>query len=311
MCRAFPAVLVIVAVLSGVLGSSAQRTTADTYLLIRGAFVVAGKQPDGDSVRFIPDQPELFQGLKRASRIQLARTDGSVQLRFEVIDAPELHYENLAQPFSKEPRDALLAWLGFQSVTYSNGGIVARSSTPTRVRGAILSTAAEVYGRPISFVFKEPDIAGADGTRLEPDAALLRRSANAFLLESGMAYLTVYSSLETSQRALFRSIASTARGAGRGVWALDRTADFDLANLERVTREQLILPKLFRRAVTYFEDVNRGFRGTLLDWFAANPSRDDAVLVGERGTTLARVLEMRGSRMRLLVDQLDLVVIEQ
>jgi len=40
---------------------------------------------------------------------------------------------------------------------------------------------------------------------------------------------------------------------------------------------------------------------------AANPSRDDTVRVGERRTTLSRLLEVRGSRVCLLADVLDLV----
>ena len=44
---------------------------------------------------------------------------------------------------------------------------------------------------------------------------------------------------------------------------------------------------------------------------AANPSRDDAARVGERRTTLSRPLEVRGSRVRLLADMLDLVFDEQ
>ena len=44
---------------------------------------------------------------------------------------------------------------------------------------------------------------------------------------------------------------------------------------------------------------------------AANPSRDDTVRVGERRTTLSRLLEVRGSRVCLLADVLDLVFDEQ
>ena len=183
---------------------------AEPYLLVRGAFIVAGKKPDGDSVRFIPDNPALLKSLKRSSRIAPSR-DGSVQLRFEGVDAPELHYENRRQPFSAEPRDALLERLGFTIVTYTKGGIVARSSVPERVRGAILSVAAEVYGRPISFVYRQRDIAGDDGTRLALSADLVQRSVNAWSLEAGLVYPLFYSSLPTDARLTLREIAAGAR----------------------------------------------------------------------------------------------------
>ena len=179
-----------------------------------------------------------------------------------------------------------------------------RSSQPAEVRGAILSRAAENYGRPISYVFLEGDLENTvrDGVRLDPSEALLRTSLNARMLENGMAYLTVYSSQPESHRVLMREIAVDAKTAKRSVWAVDQTSSFTLETLQDVTERQLILPKLYRRSVAYFNDVQKGFKGTLGDWFAANPGSDDGVLVGARHTTLSRLLEVNGSSVRVLVD---------
>ena len=294
-----------------VLAQSVTAPSPEAYLVLRGSFVVIGKEPDGDSVRFKPDSRELLNKLKRANRIRLSG-DGTVQLRLEAIDAPELHFENLAQPLGLESRDALLDLLGFTDLSYTPNGLQVRSSTPAAVRGAILSRAAEVYGRPISYAFLESDLENTalNGVRIDPSDGVLRRSLNARMLENGMVYLTVYSSQPEAHRALMREIAVRAKAANRGVWAVDKTPSFSLDALEDVTRRQLILPKVYRRAVTYFEAVQKGFRGSLSDWFTANPGSDDGVLVGARRTTLSRLLKVSGSGVRVLVDPLDWVVLE-
>jgi endonuclease YncB( thermonuclease family) len=291
--------------------STRSQSTLEAYLVLHGAFVIEGKQPDGDSIRFRPDQPELLQKLKRADRIEPSNKDGTVQLRLEGIDAPELHYENVAQPFSKEPREALLSWFGFSSVTYTPKGLQVKTSSPKEIRGAILAQAAEVYGRPISYALLERDTGKLeDGSRITVSTDLLARTINAHMLETGMAYYTVYSSQPAEHRAQFRAITETARREKRGVWATDSTNEFTLNTLEDVTERQLILPKLFRRAVVYFQDRKKGFDGTLADWFAAYPTRDDRLEIGERRTKLSSILEVNGDQVRVLVDFLDVVLNE-
>jgi hypothetical protein len=290
--------------------STHSQSTLEAYLVLHGAFVIEGKQPDGDSIRFRPDRPELLQKLKRANRIEPSK-DGTVQLRLEGIDAPELHYENVAQPFSKEPRDVLLSWFGFSSVTYTPKGLQVKTSNPKFMRGAILAKAAEVYGRPISYALRETDAATLeDGARITVSTDLLARTINAHMLETGMAYYTVYSSQPVEHRAAFRAITEAARREKRGVWATDSTNEFKLSTLEDVTERQLILPKLFRRAVVYFQDREKGFDGTLADWFAKYPNRDDRLEIGERRTKLSSILEVNGDRVRVLVDFLDVILDE-
>jgi hypothetical protein len=85
------------------------------------------------------------------------------------------------------------------------------------------------------------------------------------MLETGMAYFTVHSSQPAEHRPQFRAITETARREKRDMWATDSTNEFTLSMLEDVTKKQLILPKLFRRAVVYFQDSGKGFDGTLVD----------------------------------------------
>jgi endonuclease YncB( thermonuclease family) len=303
-------VYITLILLTSVITTRAQPATK-TYLVLHGAFVIEGKQPDGDSIRFRPDDLNLLQKLKRANRIEPSK-DGTVQLRLEGIDAPELHYENVAQPFSKEPRDVLLTWFGFTDVTFTPKGLQVKTSNPKSVRGAILAQAAEVYGRPISYTLLERDTKQLeDGSRITVNTDLLSRTINAHMLETGMAYYTVYSSQPAEHRAAFRAITETARREKRGVWAVDRTNEFTLSTLEDVTERQVILPKLFRRAVVYFQDrEKKGFTGSLADWFATYPDRDDRLQIGERRTKLSSILEVKGDRVRVLTDFLDVVLLE-
>jgi endonuclease YncB( thermonuclease family) len=283
------------------------------FRVIKGAFKIIGKEPDGDSLRFIPDDAQFVRELKNSSRVRFS-SDGSVQLRFEAIDAPELHFGKDAQPLGAESRDALLKLMGFSGIQYANGGLQVSSSSPARVRGAILSTAAEANGRPVSYVLLERDAAGLkDGSSIAVDETILRRTMNYNMLENGMAYLTVYNTTPEAHRAFLRGVSATARQAKKGVWAVDKTTDFNLENQDSVgPRGQLILPKLFRRATSYFQDRAKGkFNGSLPQWVESSSlrgqSQNDSVTVGGSQKRLSDLIGQQGRRVQFKADVLDLV----
>src|SRR5713101_5009143 len=117
------------------------------YRAIHGEFVIVHYEPDGDSVRFVADNAQLYQGLQRSFRIKRSPKDGSVQLRFEAVDAAELHYGNAAQPLGAKARDQLLAWMGFANIQYAPGSTQVVSANPGKVRGGILTKASDPHGR--------------------------------------------------------------------------------------------------------------------------------------------------------------------
>jgi len=289
------------------------------FFTLRGRLKIEGKQPDGDSVRFIADTRGNFQELERSERIWPTRSDGSVQLRFEGVDAPEVHYGHAAQPLGTEVRDDLLAWLGFMDVTYKPDGVTVVSGTPDTIRAAILSQIAEANGRPVSYLLVgEDDTLPEDGTWVLVDDAMLDRTVNARLLREGLAYLTLYTSTPKRHRRHLRSIATEARTAGRGVWAMDDTVGWLLTEQDDVgPKGQLILPKLFRRCTDYLTDVGRGFDGNLIDWLldvSLSPSRDenDRVVVGNRiEVPLSSLLVQRNNRIAFQPDVLDIVFVEK
>lgn len=289
------------------------------YRVIRGEFVVLGKKPDGDSVRFLAANPDNYQGLQRADRIDPSTVDGSVQLRFEGVDAPETHYGSAAQPLGDAARDALLAWMGFASLQYSatNPGEVV-AATPTTIPAAILSKAVDPNGRPIAYALLDADAAGLDdGDWVWVDAPILARTLNRRLLAEGHAYYTVYTSTPRGHREYLRGVAADSRAAGLGLWPIDMTKEWTLETQASIAPGgQLILPKLFRRCTDYLKAVDRGFVGNLTDWLLANAtgsrSEDDHVLIcGTVEVPLSVLLTQRNRRIRFAPDVLDVVFVEK
>src|SRR5262249_14115519 len=124
------------------------------FRVIRGEYIIVGKQPDGDSIRFKADDVTKFDHLPGGGHVKITPSDQTAQLRFQGIDAPELHYMGESQPMGRASRDLLLNELDFGMVTY-NGLTVATAER--RARGAILTRQAEQHGRPIAYLFWRQD----------------------------------------------------------------------------------------------------------------------------------------------------------
>ena len=297
--------------------SSNQDSSLPAFYFIRGSFVIIGKQPDGDSVRFIADNPDLFSKLQNNHRIRLSK-DSSVQLRFEAIDAPELHYLGQAQPLGGESRDALLKLMGFGRLGFGFNGATITASTPETVRGAILSNAVEVNGRPISYVLLASDAKGfADGAQVKVSDAILQKTLNTRQLENGMAYLTVYSSTPEAHIRFLHDIAAKARTAKLGVWARDSSTSFKLENKDSVNeRGVLILPKLFRRCISYLNAKTKDASlGSITDWMRATQitgvPEDDLVRIKGQTVRLSSLLHVSGSQVKFASDTLEIVFVEK
>ncbi len=286
------------------------------YLVIKGKFVIVGKEPDGDSVRFIADEPNLYEHLHRNYRIKPSR-DESVQLRFEGIDATELHYGGAAQPLGAETRDQLLDWMGFENIQYKGNRV--QSSEPDAVSGVILSQAADANGRPISYVLLEEDakqLEDQDWARV--NTVLLKKTLNFKLLTQGLAYYTVYTSTPSTHRKTLQEAALAARKANRGVWAQDTTEEFVLVDKNSIVAPdgQVILPKLFRRSIDYLKAVDGGFRGNLQDWLISisqgSRNENDRVLIRDSvEVKLSDLIEQRNSRIVFKEDLLNITFMEK
>lgn len=294
--------------------------TLPFHLVISGQFVIVGKEPDGDSVRFVADDPSLFQRLESGHLALPSKADGSIQLRFEGVDTTELHYGNLAQPLGAEARDELLKWMGFGKIKFKGDTTLVESADPATARGSILSKKVEIHGRPVCFVLLEQEAQGlTSGQAVELDSALLERTLNWRLLETGVAYYTVYTS--TPLRDRLRAAALQARnargGEGRGVWAQDSTHEFRLLDQDSIGPQgATILPKLFRRCSDYLKAVSLGFVGELSEWMIANqggPRRenDRVVLPGAVEVRFSDLISQRNATIVFQPDLLDIVFVEK
>ncbi|HEV8648118.1 MAG TPA: thermonuclease family protein [Actinomycetes bacterium] len=245
-----------------------------------------------------------------------------MQLRFEGVDAPELHYGTAAQALGREARDQLLAWIGFSGLEYAPPtGTRVTAATPDAVGAVVFSQAAEVNGRPVAYVVTsvaEDEHLPPDGEWALVDQTMLDHTFNTLLVQEGVAYPTVYTSTPVTHRAYLRALATEAREADAGVWADDMTSAFTLDDQASIGPErQLILPKLFRRATDYLKAVDGGFQGNLSDWLlwvSTSPSRDenDRVLVcGGTELHLSDLLVQANNTVRFQADLLDVVFVEK
>ncbi|MCD2189941.1 hypothetical protein [Actinomycetospora soli] len=276
------------------------------FTWIRGRLVVVGYSPDGDSVRFVPDELATVRRLENGRRVRPSERDGSIQLRLDAIDAPETHYQDQAQPLADEARATLLEAVGFSDVRFDDDGTVT-ASTPDSVPAAVCAALVEVNGRPVALlVTGHAATAHADGDEVDP-ATVVDVSVNATQTSNGRAYLTLYSSTPEPVRRRFLELAADATGPG-SVWAADRSGGFTLTKQADVGPDgQLILPKLFRRATDY---LRADTSGTFLGWLRDQGSDDDPVEAAGRRTTLSALVSQDGDRVSLTVPITDLVFVE-
>jgi endonuclease YncB( thermonuclease family) len=234
------------------------------FTLIKGSFRVVGASPDGDSIRFFPDNPALLHALPGGPPTPNPRP--FAQLRLEGIDALETHYAGRHQPvrWARAARDRLLDFVGVEDVQWdANQSTIVAATDGTR--GWILSRGKEKFGRPVAFLYAG-DANETDGAQifLKPD--LLKSSFNFAALDEGLAYPTYYQELFSDLRNELTAAVKAARSGGRGLWPEDRTgAGFDAKSLAVIIDQVPILPKLFRRLSDYMaaEGTAVGFREAL------------------------------------------------
>lgn len=268
------------------------------FTLIRGAFAPGFGRPDGDSMRFVPDDPALVLRLRRRGRPPKINPDnGSVQLRYEAIDAME---SGALAPFPAE-------------ATVSNLDLAGTGDGAREARGHVLSTQLGPNGRPIVFAFagEAPE---ADGASVFLDAERMTESVNLRQLERGHAYPLFYDTLFDDLRERCAEVSNRAKADGLGVWAADRTTTGAEWTGDPDTLPP-IFPKLWRRIDRYvgddtFFDPGRPF-ARLTDWI--EQQSDERVVVPGCGrfTGFDDVIETTDTIVRLTVEPHELVVISR
>jgi len=234
------------------------------FFIIKGSFHVTNYSPDGDTIRFQPNDLDSLMVLNGVPAKINRR--GHVSLRLEGIDTLETHFSGLKQPppLADDATDFLLERAGISNVIWAKERRSIRSADDA-VPGYIFSRGTDKYGRVIALAAAggHPN---ADGSEIFIDGEGLSQTLNYQLAESGMAYVTFYSGLFSDLRDALAEIAAKARSNDLGVYSLDKTnSGFKAKTLEDITDEIVMLPKLFRRLSAYIEETGtvRGFKAAL------------------------------------------------
>jgi endonuclease YncB( thermonuclease family) len=224
-------------------------------LVIAGEYRIVGAAPDGDSVRFYPDDPTEWDLIPTVGKVK-RNTSGGAQLRMDGIDSLETHYmvegQTLHQPLglAQEAAAALLRWLGFTSVSRNDRETVI-DAAPLAARGYVLTRQVDVYGRCVAFVGRK-DAPAPSGTMLHVTPAMLRRTANHRQLLMGMAYPTYYRKLYPDLRDTMTAAVATARRRNRGLWPRDVThTGLVVKGFDHLDEDAVVMPKLYRRLATF------------------------------------------------------------
>jgi hypothetical protein len=284
------------------------------FTLIRGKFVVKGKQPDGDSMRFLADDPGLFIRLRGPK--PTLKPGESVQLRLEAIDALETHYNQGRSDLDHQPavaaqpaRAFLLGALGITNVVWDAEERTVVSANDGTV-GYILSRTFEQNRRPVAYVYAgtppEPD-----GTAVFVDTERLKESINYQSLLAGHVYPTYYEGVFASFRKVLDEAALIAREklAPDSAWVIDRTrSGLALPPFENLTKNFAILPKLFRRLSQFFKTNHDliGFKAFL------ESTPDPCIYLPTADpTSLHRFVSVVNGRVALTVDPEQLMFREK
>jgi hypothetical protein len=283
-------------------------------LCLAGTFRIVGTEPDGDSIRFYPDDVSQWSLVGGPHRVR-TNAGGGAQLRLDGIDALETHYAppggaRVHQPlaFAHQAAAELLRWLGFRDVLRDAEKVVA--AEPAELRGFLLTRTADLYGRCVALIGRG-DAPASSGTQVRVNVAQLRRTANFRLISAGLAYPTYYFNLFPDLRQALTAEVQRAR-PDRGLWPQDRTSKgVGVVGLETLTDSAVTLPKLFRRLVDYL-DLSAG-DPSLAGFPAYLAQRDDRVLVLPEGdfTSFDTVVRVDGQRVRLTTAPENLVFQER
>ncbi|MEV0995887.1 lamin tail domain-containing protein [Nonomuraea sp. NPDC050202] len=292
-----------------------------SYTLLRGSFVIRypdlprqGPEPDGDTVKFLPDSPALVEALPRRSGRPPNINARGISVRLEAVDALETHFAETHQELegANAARDELLRLLGFTNVRFwEDLPNRVRSADQDSVRGHVLTNGIDGNGRLIAFGYAG-DHQGADGTTVFVDGPLVDRSVNAQLLAAGLVYPAFYATLPAELRTHLAEVSQAARRKAIGLWPRS-TADpngaatvRDLSGLERL----VVWPKLFRRIVPYLAAGFTDFDG-FDAWLRADPvNRDDELFLIprlERGN-LHDVVRGSGQQIQLTMWPEDFII---
>jgi endonuclease YncB( thermonuclease family) len=294
---------------------------AKRYSVITGRFWIhypdipgQGPEPDGDTVRFEPNDPMMLEDLPRFSgRPPDLNARGNIAVRYEGIDALETHFKEAHQDlaFANAARDRNLALLGFRDVAFSESNpnkVASVQGNPAE--GFVIANGIEANGRLLGLVYTGGPPA-ADGDKVFVDEVLFDGSLNARLVAEGHAYVEPYDTMPMALVRHARGIVKAARAAGKGLFAVEDVAVGRSTQIQDLaTLKTLVLwPKLFRRLTSYFAEGHVGLGG-FDAWIRRDRIHQDDTLRlpdGEKGN-MHDAYRIEGDRLELVFEPEDLLI---
>lgn len=268
------------------------------FTLIKGTFHPEFGKPDGDSLRFVPDNPDPIYKLKRRGAApKINQMNGSIQLRYEAIDTPE---KAAIDPFAID-------------ATLSNLNLAGTDGGQQNARGHVYSNQLGPHGRLIAFVF-EGEGAEPDGSEKFLEAKDILSSINLKQLQLGHAYPLYYDTLFRDLREACRSDVEMARSEKLGVWSAD-ASQTGFAWNDDLKQLPPIFPKLWRRiqkymgSETFFEPNDP--LANLKDYVESLGEERVLTLSDSNITGLDDLISTDNGLIRLLADPNDMVVVSE
>ncbi len=272
------------------------------YKIVAGTFHVKGFQPDGDSIRFQANKQENWDFFEWET--PALKASKKKQLRVESIDALETHYEGYHQPrpFALAALESLLELLNIKSVTYSLS-VTQIVDADDGKAGFIASATTDNFGRPVSYLFPKNTKLN-DGDVMDSAALPIEDSINFQLAREGLVYPTFYTTTDRIFAEKIRAVVARARKTKRGIWSIDKTPDFTLLDIRALQEDILLMPKLFRRLVGFFD--NYSDFGKLEEYM--KKQRDNLVLWdGTKKKSMADLMKITGRRIQMTTPVEDIL----
>jgi hypothetical protein len=135
-----------------------------------------------------------------------------------------------------------------------------------------------------------------DGTVMDSATLPIEDSLNFQLAREGLVYPTFYTSTDRTFAEKIRAVVARARTTKRGIWSIDKTADFTLLDIRTLQEDILVLPKIFRRLVGFFEGYSDFAK--LSEYL--KKQKDNLVLWdGTKKKSLADLMTIEGRTIRM------------
>ena len=207
--------------------------------------------------------------------------------------------------FANAAMDFVLAQSGITGVVWNNNHTridQANDGTP----GYILTRQKDKNGRPVAFAFAGTTT-DVDGTDVFFGVDRLKNSINYKSLEAGHAFATFYTGLFADLRGAMAAVVVTARTAGNGIFAADKTnSGVTVDSLDAITDQHVIMPKLFRRLAEFIAGDPAPDLSDFKDWLEGK-NEQVLMLRTQNFTHLDDLVEINGQEVKLTEFPEDLV----